>query len=71
MELSESIVSVLLNMKHRDGSRARDRAGAVRFLAGPESGWVTGQLFSVDDGQEQGRIPDTSDLTFDKPCTHQ
>lgn len=43
-----------------------DIAGAVRFLAGPESGWVTGQSFSVDGGQEQGRIPDTSDMVFGK-----
>jgi NAD(P)-dependent dehydrogenase (short-subunit alcohol dehydrogenase family) len=27
-------------------------ARAVRYLAGPESGWVTGQSFAVDGGQE-------------------
>jgi NAD(P)-dependent dehydrogenase (short-subunit alcohol dehydrogenase family) len=27
-----------------------DIASAVRYLAGPESSWVTGQLLSVDGG---------------------
>ena len=43
-----------------------DIAGAVRFLAGPESGWVTGQCFSVDGGQEQGKMPDSMDAIFGK-----
>lgn len=43
-----------------------DIGEVVRFLAGPESGWVTGQSFSVDGGQEQGKIPDMMDLTFGK-----
>lgn len=43
-----------------------DIARAVRFLAGPESGWVTGQAFSVDGGQEQGKAPDHMDLYFGK-----
>ncbi|SOZ40079.1 SDR family NAD(P)-dependent oxidoreductase [Cupriavidus neocaledonicus] len=29
-----------------------DIAGAVRYLAGPESGWVTGQSLAVDGGSE-------------------
>lgn len=29
-----------------------DIASAVRYLAGPESGWVTGQSFAVDGGNE-------------------
>jgi NAD(P)-dependent dehydrogenase (short-subunit alcohol dehydrogenase family) len=29
-----------------------DVAGAVRFLAGPESGWITGQSFAIDGGNE-------------------
>lgn len=41
-----------------------DIAAAVRFLSGPESGWVTGQAFSCDGGQNQGKIPDTTDLAF-------
>jgi NAD(P)-dependent dehydrogenase (short-subunit alcohol dehydrogenase family) len=43
-----------------------DIAEVVRFLAGPESGWVTGQSFSVDGGQDQGKIPDTMDAMFGK-----
>jgi NAD(P)-dependent dehydrogenase (short-subunit alcohol dehydrogenase family) len=29
---------------------ADDQAQAVRYFAGPESGWVTGQLLTVDGG---------------------
>lgn len=36
-----------------------DLARAIRFLAGPESGWVTGQIFAADGGQElRGAFPD-------------
>ena len=35
-----------------------DIGRVVRFLAGPESGWVTGQTFSADGGLEQGKAPD-------------
>jgi NAD(P)-dependent dehydrogenase (short-subunit alcohol dehydrogenase family) len=35
-----------------------DIARAVRFLAGPESAWVTGQTFSADGGQDQCRAPE-------------
>jgi NAD(P)-dependent dehydrogenase (short-subunit alcohol dehydrogenase family) len=35
-----------------------DIAEAVRYLAGPESSWVTGQSFAVDGGQELRRNPD-------------
>jgi NAD(P)-dependent dehydrogenase (short-subunit alcohol dehydrogenase family) len=38
-----------------------DIAAAVRYLAGPESSWVTGQSFAVDGGQEMRKNPD---LTF-------
>jgi len=43
-----------------------DIGAVVRFLAGPESGWVTGQSFSVDGGQDQGSIPDMMDTVFGK-----
>jgi NAD(P)-dependent dehydrogenase (short-subunit alcohol dehydrogenase family) len=43
-----------------------DVARVVRFLAGPESGWVTGQCFSVDGGQEQGKMPDMMDALYGK-----
>lgn len=35
-----------------------DLARAIRFLAGPESGWVTGQIFAADGGQELRGFPD-------------
>jgi NAD(P)-dependent dehydrogenase (short-subunit alcohol dehydrogenase family) len=35
-----------------------DLAKAIRFLAGPESGWVTGQVFAADGGQELLGFPD-------------
>jgi NAD(P)-dependent dehydrogenase (short-subunit alcohol dehydrogenase family) len=35
-----------------------DVAGLVRFLAGPESGWITGQNISVDGGHWLRRGPD-------------
>ncbi len=41
---------------------AEDIAPAVRFLAGPESSWMTGQSFAVDGGNELRRNPDLSDM---------
>ncbi|MBA2624758.1 MAG: SDR family oxidoreductase, partial [Acidimicrobiia bacterium] len=38
--------------------RVEDVADLVRFLAGPESGWVTGQTVSVDGGHHLRRGPD-------------
>ena len=35
-----------------------DIAGAIAYLAGPASAWVTGQSFAVDGGQELRRNPD-------------
>lgn len=35
-----------------------DIAAGVRYLAGPESSWVTGQSFAIDGGQEMRRNPD-------------
>lgn len=43
-----------------------DIARVVRFLAGPESGWVTGQVFSADGGQEQGKAPDHMEEFYGK-----
>ena len=48
-----------------------DIASAVRYLAGPESGWVTGQSFSVDGGQEQGAMPDMMDAVYGKELMDQ
>jgi NAD(P)-dependent dehydrogenase (short-subunit alcohol dehydrogenase family) len=39
-----------------------DIAQAVRYLAGPESSWVTGQSIAVDGGQEVRKNPDLSDM---------
>ena len=39
-----------------------DIGAGVRFLAGPESSWVTGQSFAADGGQELRKNPDLSDL---------
>lgn len=39
--------------------RPEDVARAVRISAGPESGWVTGQMFSADGGIDQGKGPDS------------
>jgi NAD(P)-dependent dehydrogenase (short-subunit alcohol dehydrogenase family) len=43
-----------------------DIAGAVRFLAGPDGAWVTGQSFAVDGGHELRRNPDLTDLVVAK-----
>ncbi len=48
-----------------------DIAKVVRFLAGPESGWVTGQTFSVDGGMDQGKGPDFMDAFFGKDAMDQ
>ena len=43
-----------------------DLASVVRFLAGPESGWVTGQTFSADGGGDQGKAADMMDMMLGK-----
>lgn len=48
-----------------------DIARVVRFLAGPESAWVTGQTFSADGGQEQGKAPDHMDDFYGKAVMDQ
>jgi NAD(P)-dependent dehydrogenase (short-subunit alcohol dehydrogenase family) len=44
------------------GGEPLDVARAVRFLAGPESSWVTGQCLTVDGGHTLRRFPDVEDL---------
>lgn len=44
------------------GGEPEDVARAVRFLAGPESSWVTGQCLTVDGGHTLRRFPDVEDL---------
>lgn len=41
---------------------AIDIAHAVRYLAGPESAWVTGQSFAVDGGNELRRNPNLASI---------
>jgi NAD(P)-dependent dehydrogenase (short-subunit alcohol dehydrogenase family) len=50
----------LIPLAGEDGrvGRSQDVAEAVRYFAGPESGFVTGQSFAVDGGQELRRNPD-------------
>ena len=38
-----------------------DIGAAVRYLAGPEAAWVTGQSFAIDGGQETRKNPNLSD----------
>jgi NAD(P)-dependent dehydrogenase (short-subunit alcohol dehydrogenase family) len=42
--------------------RPEDIAHAVRYFAGPESSWVTGQCLTVDGGHTLRRFPDLSGL---------
>jgi NAD(P)-dependent dehydrogenase (short-subunit alcohol dehydrogenase family) len=42
--------------------RPDDIAHAVRYFAGPESSWVTGQCLTVDGGHTLRRFPDLTDL---------
>jgi NAD(P)-dependent dehydrogenase (short-subunit alcohol dehydrogenase family) len=44
------------------GGEPEDIAAAVRFLAGPESAWITGQCVAVDGGHTIRMFPDLSDL---------
>ncbi|MBV1689303.1 SDR family oxidoreductase [Novosphingobium sp. G106] len=45
-----------------------DVARAIRFLAGPEAGWITGQNFAADGGQQLGGMaPDFLDEAYGKP----
>jgi NAD(P)-dependent dehydrogenase (short-subunit alcohol dehydrogenase family) len=41
---------------------AEDIAQAVRYFAGPESSWVTGQCLTVDGGHTLRRFPDLEDM---------
>jgi NAD(P)-dependent dehydrogenase (short-subunit alcohol dehydrogenase family) len=41
---------------------SEDLARVIRFLAGPESGWVTGQVLAADGGQVLRGFPDPSHM---------
>ena len=49
----------------RTGTPA-DVAPAIRYLAGPESSWVTGQSFAVEGGNELRKAPDMSDIARER-----
>lgn len=42
----------------RRPGEAMDQARMVRFLAGPESSWITGQCYTVDGGHTLRKFPD-------------
>ena len=56
-EMAADFVSII--PLHRLGA-PDDISGLVRFLAGPEARWVTGQVISVDGGQTLSRAFDAS-----------
>jgi NAD(P)-dependent dehydrogenase (short-subunit alcohol dehydrogenase family) len=39
-----------------------DIAAGVRYLAGPESSWVTGQSFAIEGGNELRKAPNLEDV---------
>ena len=45
---------------------AEDQANAVRYLAGPESSWVTGQVITVDGGNTLRAFIDNTALFPDQ-----
>ncbi|MCH2172958.1 SDR family oxidoreductase [Myxococcota bacterium] len=44
------------------GGESEDIARCIRFLAGPESSWITGQCITVDGGHTLRRFPDSKPL---------
>ncbi len=58
MDDEQVMGSYLANMPVSRPGNVDDVAAAVRFLLGPESGWVTGTSLSVDGGHHLRRGPD-------------
>jgi NAD(P)-dependent dehydrogenase (short-subunit alcohol dehydrogenase family) len=50
-------------MPIRRTGTVEDIGNAVRFLCGPESGWITGVVLSVDGGHHLRRGPDVEPLS--------
>jgi NAD(P)-dependent dehydrogenase (short-subunit alcohol dehydrogenase family) len=48
-----------------------DVARVVRFMAGPESAWVTGHTVPADGGQDMGKAPDMLDAIYGKDVIDQ
>lgn len=56
---NEALLSQFLdNQAIRRGGEAEDVAEAIRFMAGPESSFITGQHLTVDGGHTLRRMPD-------------
>ena len=55
--------SYLDNMPIRRFGEAEDVAGAIRFLAGPESSWITGVNLAIDGGHHLRCGPDYGEIT--------
>jgi len=53
-----AISSIAATTVHRWFGAPADVAEAARFLAGPESAWITGEVINVDGGQHLRRGPD-------------
>jgi hypothetical protein len=58
--LDVNLTGAFLCLKHAGAAMAGsgDVARLIRFLAGPESDWITGQCISVDGGHHLRRGPD-------------
>lgn len=60
---TESVIAPFIaQMPLARAGRPEDIAQGVRFLAGPESGWMTGQSFAIDGGHELRRNPDLTQM---------
>jgi NAD(P)-dependent dehydrogenase (short-subunit alcohol dehydrogenase family) len=59
---AEVVQSYLDNMPIARVGSAEDVAAVVRFLAGPESRWITGEVIAVDGGHHLRRGPDYEGL---------
>lgn len=57
-----TLADFLVQMPLGRTGKAQEVAEAVRFLAGDESSWVTGQIFAVDGGHTLRRGPDLDHL---------
>jgi NAD(P)-dependent dehydrogenase (short-subunit alcohol dehydrogenase family) len=50
--------AVLANQAIARPAEAEDVAAAIRYFAGPESSWVTGEILTVDGGNTMRDLPD-------------
>ena len=59
------LLSELELFSELNDSELKDVANLARFLAGPESRWITGQVIAVDGGHMLRRGPDFGELVVD------